>query len=352
VPLTEQTHLILRFYPELTPFLNDDIPENDSSHTRVLLLGGSAITNSLCNLERLLAEKLSDCKKPLIIFSLARYAHNSADSRVKLELISNIKFDYIFLYHGINDTRANNCPASVFDEKYNHIEFYRDVNLLLKHKEINWLCSPYYLEWIFDKLMIATGCIDLIPREYFVAHPRLFQMEKEFPPAKNPEELQLFKKLTDLQSKIITPELKSANYTWLEMGKDIKSSKTYQKNINAVYRICCKNNSKLILTPFAAYLPLNYTLHRFLTDTLNYAEQRWPAELYGKPQWVMKGIRKHNEITRQFASSHPDVLYFNFPDSIGIGRTYFNDICHLAPAGCESLSNCISNEIRKDLYQP
>lgn len=353
VPFFQQQQHILRYYPELKPYLLHEIPTKNQQKTRLLVLGGSVVTHTLCDLGRTLNGQISANGKPIEVHSLARYAHNSLDSRIKMEYLVDYDFDYAFVYHGINDCRTNNCPADVFDEGYRHIEFYREVQLLRSHPEINFFASCYYLHWLYNQFQVVLKRVPLIPREYLVANAKLLDPEiRNANPRTNPEAAALKQKLDSLQNQIINRQLKPVDLNWLKNGSDIKSARPFKNNLLAIVAMCKERKVQLLLTPFAFYQPKEYTLEAFMNNQLDYDEQRWPTELYGLPQNVVKGIQTHNRITRNIIQDHPEIMGFNFPDSIGIGKIYFNDICHLAPAGCEALGEILLHQLKQAKHNP
>ena len=99
------------------------------------------------------------------------------------------------------------------------------------------------------------------------------------------------------------------------------------------------------MTDYAWYQPTDYTLQKFLYQKLDYAEQRWPTEMYGKAENVCKGLKAHNLIIDSLVIDHSDIIYFNFNDSIPHTATYFNDICHLTDSGQILLSHILAQKI-------
>src|SRR5580704_4622383 len=75
--------VILNYYPELTPFLLHKIPVHDSTESRLLILGGSAVSNRLCGLEERLDRSATEQvkHKKFKAYNLAEYAQTSWDSR-------------------------------------------------------------------------------------------------------------------------------------------------------------------------------------------------------------------------------------------------------------------------------
>ncbi len=140
----------------------------------VLILGGSVVSDekfevnvnnqkaqvSFCNFYNLL-----DTANIFNLVSLAKSGHNTLDSYTKFSQCSNQKFDYVFVYHGINDLRANNIEYRSFDKKYRHIEFYDDIAVVEMHPELNYFSIPFLVHWTIHSIEKRSKFY--IPKEIF-----------------------------------------------------------------------------------------------------------------------------------------------------------------------------------------
>ena len=150
------------------------------------------------------------------------------------------------------------------------------------------------------------------------------------------------------QDKIVGTDLVQIDSLWWSEGSKIKSANSFRSNIEKIYS-SKPPKTTLILTDYAWYQCADYSLHKFLYDTLDYAEQRWPTEIYGRPDNVVKGIKTHNSIIDSLVKKQADILYFNFNDSIPHNKNYFNDICHLADSGQTLVADMLVNTISANL---
>jgi hypothetical protein len=79
------------------------------------------ITSKFYAIERLLDEKLNyRASRTACIHNASHPAHTSLDSLYKYRELQDKSFDLVIIYHGINKTRANNCPPHVFQADYSH----------------------------------------------------------------------------------------------------------------------------------------------------------------------------------------------------------------------------------------
>ena len=106
------------YYPEIEASRVLD-PHNgaDSRTFEVLLLGGSVLEEVSVTFENELRRHLP---RPVRVFDLCKSAHTSRDSAIKFAKLQGRRFDWIVIYHGINDARMNCCADSVFRDDYTH----------------------------------------------------------------------------------------------------------------------------------------------------------------------------------------------------------------------------------------
>lgn len=335
--------VVYAYYPELRTVIGD-LNRGDTSKTTLLILGGSVVNDELCDLSsKLEREWNAQHAKKLKVFSLARNAHNSLDSRYKMQLLQNYRFDYVFMYHGINDTRANNCPADVFDKHYRHIQFYDELYVYFRHPEINITAAPYVLDLLHELWCIKTKRRPTIPREYYVLNERIFEDVLQQDSTENPARYkELKERIRQNRDHIIRSDnFEEGQDAWLNEGANVKSISTFAANQQFIATQCRAKGEKLILFTFAWYLPDNYNLHDFFMRKLDYNESRWPAELYGKPVNVVKGIAAHNIIIEKTAGTDRSILFEDFCNLIPKNKLYFDDVCHLSPDGCGFLEKHI-----------
>lgn len=340
-PYWQSSAAIHAFYPELL-----SLPARlEKDKINILILGGSAITDTLCHTSKNVAKGLMEKGIAANVYNLAQFAHNTQDARVKFRHCKDLGFDYVFVYNAINDTRTNNCPDNIFRRDYSHILFYSQVNILERHPEMGYVTLPFVLDYCWNELAIKAHIKQVIPKEYFVINPKLMGINSKEQIDSGAENIKAINKFfASNQDKIVGTDLVQVDSLWWSEGSKIKSANSFRANIENIYSSKPKSTT-LILTDYAWYQCADYSLHKFLYDTLDYAEQRWPTEIYGRPDNVVKGIKTHNRIIDSLVNKYQDILYFNFNDSIPHNKNYFNDICHLADSGQILVSNILVNKI-------
>jgi hypothetical protein len=354
IPFLRQDFVILSYSPDLYPFVLHEIPLIDTNEIRVLILGGSAVTNTLCQLEERLNEGLyeKDVNIKFKIFNLSRFAHNTLDSRIKMEYLSGYHFDYIFVYDGINDTRANNCPAEVFKKDYSHIQFYNELQTIRRHPEIKYFSLPFYVDWVWQRLRMKTGMQQIISREYFVLDESLLDADVlSQKDSVGGAAWQLINTIEKNHGEIVglgSSAMKKINQEWFAEGREIKSAESFRENYTAIIQGAEKMRATLIFSSYAHYLPADYSLANFLNKKLDYKEQRWPAEIYGNPANVAKGINVYNEIIKELVRQNQQIIFIDFAKAIPHNKEYFNDICHLTENGCQLLADSLVKAIQSN----
>lgn len=305
---------VYHFYPELRKVSNYSY---DNDRINVLVLGGSVvyddtvsfpldgdtITSYFCSFPELLP------KDKFNVLSLSNVGHNSLDSKYKYKFVENCKFDYILVYHGINDTRANNIESNRFDVNYRHIEFYDDIYVLLKHRNIDYYSSIFLFDWIVHSIVKKNK--SYIDKENV---SQLFKFDDE------------------------------GNF--FKHGNNILSESTFRNNYIAILELAIKKDEILILPTYSFYLDSQYTYDKFKNKELDYSQQIFPVELYGLPQNVKKGILKHNSIIVDLAKTYTsNTVFIDLESQIPKNKMYFDDICHLNSQGCLLFSQLVADAI-------
>lgn len=308
VPFFDMDKMIYVYYPELKGVEEEFY--KDTSKYKLLVLGGSVVTADLyCDLGQEFLDKSlwKDSIVPsLKVFSLAKAGHTSLDSKIKSEFLSALPFDFVVFYHGINDSRANNIPPEHFNIDYKHFAFYDEVELCVIHKEKKWTILPFTFDFIGLKLKYFFSDSPKVPPYYIVIGDKVLD-----------------------------------NKNW-EYGEDVKTKASFKRNIQIIQNDWKQSKDHtLILLTFAYYHPENYSLKNFTDKKLDYKEQKWPTEIYGNPENVVKAIQVHNEVTKSFKGS-PNTVVIDFNPLVPRSKLYFNDICHLTDSGCALMASTIS----------
>lgn len=312
-PFFKMDELIFYYYPELK--LARERYRTDSSDIKVLILGGSVVDESIyCSLGEGLSNKIAERlsrQLSVSVYSLAKAGHTTLDSRIKMQELAKINFDFVVVYHGINDSRANNIPGAFFDQDYRHFKFYREVLLCVDYPSKKWFTTPFAVAFIKNSFEVE------VEGQPFV--PPFFHIEGD----------------------------SVANTQYWNEGRVIKSAKTFKRNLHII-RELAQQKGQLILMTYAYYQPEDYSLQKFIAKALDYDEQKWPTEIYGRPENVVAALQTHNKVVRQVAAEERIPL-IDIESKIPHSRLYFHDICHLTDKGCmlmeEELAHVIVNEL-------
>lgn len=315
-PVFQPEKFIYRYYPNLHTAENYQYKKPKSN---ILMLGGSTLyadtlrfnyNNTsyalhFCNL----AEQLKNNTR-MNICCLAYPANTIIDCFYEYRFLQKEKFDYLLLYNGINDTRANNIPYEHFSEQYRHIEFYDDLAIYERHPEIRVTTIPFITDWVVH-LALKT------------------LTNKKYLPKENLHHLKTTEGINN----------------YLRFGGDIKTASVFKKNLEEIKLLADKRGQKLILCTLAWYQPDNYSYENFINKKLDYAQSLFATELYGLPENVIKGINAHNAEVRKFTAQHPDVIFLDAENIIPKNGKYFDDICHFSDEGCVLFSNSVLSAI-------
>lgn len=235
---------------------------------------------------------------PKPCFNAAAPALTVIDSWYLYHQLSDIEsLEYVFILNGINDARSNNISENEFSEWYRHIQFYDEAYILYRHPEQVLIWTPTLLHLIYQR----QKRIDYLPKENFQNFDN--RLRERF----------------------------------LHHGNSIKSAVTYRNSLQRILDQADSFNHKLVIGTFPYYHNSDYNLSSFLNKKLDYSESIFPTELYGRPADVVKSIKAHNEVVRKLAISHSKTTLIDLEKLIPKQGLYFNDICHLSPAGCEVL---------------
>ena len=277
-----QFHLV--HYRKLQPIEKETIRFGDGRFD-LLMLGASVLDPRYGRIEKLLPAKL----EPLIdgalrVHNVAASAHVSLDSYYKYRHLADKQFDLVLVYHGINEVRANNCPASVFREDYAHYSWYEDMNELEATDATSWLAFPFTAKSLWRRSLSRLGWRHHVPKDMTNMH----------------------------------------GSPWIHEGRDIKTRTPFRRNLQDILDLARKKDEKAMIMTFA-YLPDPWPPGS--------SPPLLPTEIWGQPANVIKGIETHNQVIHQLMNENPHVLFVDQRRLIPQERTYFQDICHLSTEG-------------------
>ena len=291
VPFYKPSDIIYTFYKKLQAVEQPKFRDKDGYYD-ILFLGASTLNNKWGNIEELLLRGLEGrLNRKIRIFNLAVPAFTSRDSLTMYTRLKDRKFDLVLLYNNINDLRTNNLPPEIFKEDYSMYPFYNDINIILAHKEIDFLTLPYSLH------IIGSRILEMFTHSLVLTYD---------------------------------PQIK-----WMKYGSAIKTKIPFKKNLRGILDIASKKEETVVLMTFASYIPNDYSLSKFKGKLLDYGRHRCPVEDWGYPQSVAKGIKVHNEIIREAAMHYNNLVFVDQDKLIPKSGLYFDDICHLTEKGCE-----------------
>lgn len=281
----KQIHL--GFYPELRHIEALSIKQDDEYYD-ILLLGGSVLHEDFSLVERLLGIKLeNERNKKVRIHNVAFRAHSSLDSYYKYRHLRGKQFDLVIVYHGINEVRANNCPPSLFREDYSHYSWYKAINSYEKTSDTRWLVFPYTLTLTWISCLKCIGLSEHIPTD-------------------------------------------KPNPDWIDYASTIRTREPFKRNLTRIVELAEAKCEPVVLMSFSYFIPEEYPQ----------VDNWWmPVELWGKPEYVAKGITIHNAIIEELAQSYAHLTFVDQNKLIPKERKYFRDICHFTDQGSERFVN-------------
>ena len=191
------------------------------------------------------------------VFNIARAGQNSLDSLYKYRRLAGHAFDAVVVYHGINDVRANACPPEVFQDDYSQYVWYRVLtarepspdDMLARPRDFLPLVLPTALRYAALAAAEQVGAITTLPPE--------------------------------------TPREE-----WLDEGADIKTGRTFRRNLQGIITLARAKHEPVLLTTFTTWmdgLPME-------------AAEDGPIELnlhlWGRPQHVLAGIAAQSSTSK------------------------------------------------------
>ena len=249
-------------------------PAKPAATVRVLTLGGSALFN------RRMADRIRDRLQRLgprrvEVVGAALRTHTSRSSVLKYELLRRYDFDYVLLYHGINDLWANHGALADFREDYSHLgPWYRR--------------GPWLDRCVTCRLVYNAAAPAPAPRTGRPVH--------------------------------------------------FGSVRALAHNLTRLVDMAAEDGATPVLMTFAWSVPPGYSYEAFTAGRIGYHNpthyDRWPVELWGPPAWVVEGLGRHNAVVRDLARSR-GLPFLDQEALIGKDLRWFGDPCHLSDAGTD-----------------
>jgi len=261
--------------------------EKNPEKVRILTLGGSAMFN------RRMTEQLKESfnkisRRPVELVGAALRTHTSMSSLIKYKVLSKYKFDYVLIYHGINDLFVNHVHVDHFRSDYSHM-----------------------VPWYRRNFLLNNSLIMRIIYNNYIWGRRIFGMEKIW---------------------YIYPQA-----TYIENAMDFVSEKLLKRNISMLIKEIKQDGAVPILMTFAWNIPPNYSSDSFTSGAVGYTPssyKRYPVELWGSVEFVKEGIYRHNSVIRQIAKQH-DILLIDQEYLMDKNLYWFEDVCHFSEDGTD-----------------
>jgi hypothetical protein len=310
VPLLRPDQILSAYYPELRA--SGELPEvlrtvapAQATHSDefydILLLGGSVLHKSWGSVEMELREQLAYLgHRRVRVFNLAMPAHTSRDSWLKYAALRDARFDLVIFYHGINEARVNNAPPEIFRDDYGHYSWYETVNALAPYDGTAFLALPYTLRYL-----AITARHNLDKDRYIPT----YVVRKD----------------------------------WIRYGRDSRSAASFKQNLSAILDLAAQRGDPILLMTFATYVPENYSREAFNQKQLDYNLHRAPIEWWGLREHVLATVAVHNEIVRDLAAQHKNVLFVDQVRLMPGSAEHYNDPCHLTILGSAKFVENIVN---------
>jgi hypothetical protein len=251
----------------------------------VLILGGSVLEPVRRIPDYLAADYDERGEKPIQILNAAWPGQSSLDSWYKYDLLRDEKFDVVIFYHGINEVRANYVRPELWRPDYNHYSWYNNVNYFFRGRDLrdDWSLLPF--GWRYLKAAFVS---------------KMFP--ERFVPVEQP-----------------SPDL-------YEFGAQIRSREEFSRNLTRIADLAATKGEKVVVLPFVF----------FDEEKAGLSAEEWPAVgmtvMWGKPEYVKRGIRVHNEAGMSVAEAK-HLVYFDIAARIPERKELFQDICHFTPEG-------------------
>ena len=241
-------------------------------------------------------------------------SHTTRHSVIKYEyFFHEYDFNYVIIYHGINDLWMNHVPAADFRDDYSHGGPWYKRNALLNHSLI--------ARYIYNKMLWE-------------------------PPS-------TIKKGGIAETMVYAMLGKATSIT--KNGANFRSLKEFETNLIKLINMIRNDNGVPILMTFAWHIPPNYTKQRFDQNALGYnnpsSYDKWPVELWGDLDYVREGLRRHNMIIRAIAKK------FNIPlidqeTNLSKDISNFGDVVHLSEVGTDRFISAITDFFLSHKFLP
>ena len=294
-----------------------EIKEYKEADFNILILGGSAISNVLpakvgTVLEDTLKAQFKG--KNIRVTNLAYPGRTSRDMDVVTDFLTpeqQKSFDAIIYYESINDSRFNCIPAEAFRLDYSHSHWYQEVNLMKKHKEMNFTIIPFVIELFKERLEEKSGKRIMLNDDMDIA--------KDLMP----------------------------------YGSELKTDKSFRKNVNGILTKF-KGNKNIYLLQYHTYYPEPLFDHKNLEfhKERTFFKATGPATTtgaWGFPENVVMTVNAHNAILENLSTSSKNTSYVKTDSLLGPLHDEYFDNCHFTDKAGKVFAQYIAENITEGL---
>jgi hypothetical protein len=303
VSITDPDGIWHSFYPEVARhrIRRREAAARDGGSFDVLLLGGSVLHENYGTIgEDLRAALASRLGRDVRVFNLAYPARTSRDSLLKFRRLTEEKYDLVVFYHGINDTRMNNCPKTLFRDDYRHAAWYDKVDAFGSRSQC-FLLLPFTMTWTKISLLESGYAGMYVPR----LNPR---------PA------------------------------WVNEGADIKTATAFRNHAREIIAGAKRQGAQVLLMSFAYHFPRDASGRLLPEGPEHYASGVSVAGIWGLAENVAQGIDVHNAIIQELVREDPTLLYVDQHRLMPKNAVTFHDCCHMtAQGGARFVENILSS---------
>jgi len=294
----------------MVKLIHERYKKADTSDYKILILSCSTLHHDWGDFDSILSKEIEKGENSVgnnnrknVIFSTAGVGFSSADNLNCYRLLSDLKFDLVVFYGGINDSRFNNCPSQVFKPNYGHLPWNNEINTVLRHPEMNYFVIPFFIDYTY----------------------------------------QLF--IQKINKTLFIPEYYSYRIDWWQYGSSFKSLPVFERNIQTIQQIGKQKNETLLFVSYCFFSPENYSLANFKAKKLSYTFQTnsRETEIWGYPKNVCTFLNSSNNILQKTTSNED---YFLELPSISSNHNYFADICHFSPSGMNAFGHDLAEKIK------
>lgn len=268
-------------------FTGDEIHlKKDPGKKRILTLGGSAFFNRRMT-EKLIKALNSVSSHPVELLGGALRTHTSMSSVIKYSTLAKYHFDYVLIYHGINDLFVNHVKPEYFRSDFSHM-----------------------LPWYKRNILLDNSLIARTIYNNFIWGKKIFGMQKVW---------------------YIYPTEETENAT------DYISEQLFKRNITRLIEEIRQNDGVPVLMTYAWNIPDNYDQKAFQAGSIGYEPSnynRYPIELWGSISYVKEGLQRHNSVIRDIAKSN-NVLLIDQEKLMRKDLHNFEDVCHFSEEGTD-----------------